>query len=91
MMYIHRMIRTQLYLGTDIHARLRRLAKQQGRTVSDLVREALERAYGRAGVDERLATMEAIGGLWRGREDLEDTPAFVRRLRRSTHRKVPRS
>ena len=40
------MVRTQLYLDEAIHARLRNLSRQQGRTISELVREALVRAYG---------------------------------------------
>jgi len=39
-MYILRVIRTQRYLDAALHRRLRDLADQQGRTVSDLVRAA---------------------------------------------------
>ena len=85
-MYIHRMVRMQLYLDASMHGRLRRLARQQGRTVSDLVRDALERAYGRAGTDRQVKTLEAIVGLWRDRDDLGTTDAYVRRLRRDTRR-----
>jgi len=85
-MYIHRMIRTQLYLDAELHRRLRDLADKQGRTVSDLVREAVARAYGTVEVDERLATLEGITALWRDRKDLGDTAAYVRRLRRDTRR-----
>jgi len=35
--YIHRMIRAQLYLDERVHQRLRGIAGKQGRTVSDLV------------------------------------------------------
>jgi len=35
--YMHRMIRTQLYLDERVHQRLRGIAGKQGRTVSDLV------------------------------------------------------
>ena len=52
-MYIHRMVRTQLYLDEAIHGRLQTIARRQGRTASDLVREALLRAYGRPHADER--------------------------------------
>jgi hypothetical protein len=83
------MIRTQLYLDEAVHRRLRALARQQGRTVSELVREALVRAYG-AGGDERAATLRAIEGLWRHRRDIGDTAAYVRGLRRDTHRLRPR-
>ena len=80
------MIRTQLYLDEDIHQRLRGLADKQGRTISDLVREALARAYGAGHIDERITTLQEITSLWRDRDDLGATDAYVRRLRRDTHR-----
>ncbi len=79
------MVRTQLFLSEAIHARLRLLARKQGRTVSDLAREALERVYGNPDEEER--TLLAITGLWRGRKDLGSTNAYVRRLRRDTRRR----
>ena len=84
-MYIHHMIRTQLYLDEPIHRRLRSLARRQGRTISDLVREAVARTYG-LGEDERVRTLRAIEGIWRDRKDLPDTAAYVRQLRRDTRR-----
>jgi hypothetical protein len=80
------MIRTQLYLDDAIHARLRDLARRQKRTISDLVREALERAYGAGSADERLRTLEAIRGLWRDRDEIKSRE-YVRRLRSDTKRK----
>ena len=78
------MVRTQLYLDEELHRRLREAAERQGRTVSDLVREAVARAFGQPGNEERLATLNGIESLWRDRDDLGDTPAYVRRLRRDT-------
>lgn len=86
-MYIHHMVRTQLYLDEAIHRRLRRLATTQGRTVSDLVREAVARAYGPEQAEERLTTLDGITSLWRDRVDLGATDAYVRRVRRDTRRR----
>jgi len=86
MMYIHHVTRTQLYLDATMHAHLQRLARKQGRTVSDLVRDALTRAYGVGEQDERVATLRAIEGLWQHRRDIGDTAAYVRGLRRGTRR-----
>ena len=83
-MYIHHMTRTQLYLDDAVHARLTALARRQGRSMSDLVREALARAYGEDREDERKNSLKAIEGLWKDRSDLPDTGAYVRRLRRNT-------
>jgi predicted transcriptional regulator len=80
------MVRTQLYLDEAIHARLSMLARKQGRTLSELVREALARAYGPGGADERRATLLAIEGLWKDRADLGGTAEYVRRLRNDTRR-----
>ncbi|HEY3216773.1 MAG TPA: CopG family transcriptional regulator [Candidatus Eisenbacteria bacterium] len=81
------MVRTQLFLDEDLHARLRALARRQGRTVSALVRDALARAFGGGTQDERARTLEGIFGLWRDRKDLGSTDAYVRRLRRGTRRR----
>jgi plasmid stability protein len=86
-MYIHRVRRTQLYLDEGIHQRLRALAARQGRTVSDLVREAVARAYGAGHVEERLSTLDGITSLWHDRDDLGATDAYVRRVRRDTRRR----
>ncbi len=80
------MVRTQLYLDEATHRRLQALARRQGRTLSELVREALTRAYGKPDADARDATLRAIEGLWRDRDDIGDSTAYVRRLRHDTHR-----
>lgn len=84
------MVRSQLYLGDAMHRRLAALARRQGRTISDLVRDSLRRTYGAADGDEREATLRAIEGPWGDRKDLGDTAAYVRRLRRDAHRLRPR-
>lgn len=84
------MVRLQLDLDEALHRRLQIAARRQGRTLSELVRDALVRAYGLPNAAEREATLRAIEGLWRDREDLGDTFAYVRRLRRDTRRLRPR-
>jgi hypothetical protein len=80
------MVRTQLYLDEDLHARLRTIASEQGRTISDLVRDALRRFYGDDESGRKRKTLRALEGLWKDREDLDDTDEYVRRLRRDTRR-----
>ena len=81
------MVRTQLFLDEAMHVRLRTLARKQGRTVSALVREALARAFGPSKMDERMRNLKAIEGLWRDRKDIGSTRAYVRNLRKDTHRR----
>jgi len=85
-MYIHHMVRTQLYLEERLHARLRDLARKQGRTISDLVRDALGRAYGRTDPARGLRALHAIEGIWRDRADIGSAGEYVRRLRQDTRR-----
>jgi hypothetical protein len=80
-MYIHRVIRTQLYLDERLHARLKDISKKQGKTISELVREALVRLYGSAALSEELRTLDAVAGLWKDRADIGDTREYIRRLR----------
>jgi hypothetical protein len=80
------MVRTQLYLDEAVHRRLSDLARKQHRTISDLVREAVASAYGVDDAAEQKRTLRAVCGLWRDRDDLGTTSAYVRRLRRDTGR-----
>jgi hypothetical protein len=80
------MIKTQAFLDEVMLARLRALARTQGRSVSELVREAFTRMLGGGTAAERLRTSNAVQGLWRDRNDLGDTYEYVRSLRRDTHR-----
>ena len=75
-----------MYLDEEVHAFLRDLAERQGRTILDLVRKAIARAYGRGGAAEKLRTLDGIEGLWQDRRDVGRTDAYVRRLRRDTRR-----
>ena len=84
MLYIVR--RTQLYLEEDLWSALHARARQQGTTISDLVRKAAREQY--MSLDEdRRAAMEGIVGLWKDRTDLPDTETYVRGLRKDTRRK----
>ncbi len=79
------MTRARLYLDEAIHERLRELSREQGRAISEFVRDALVRTYGLPGADRRLTTLKPIEGLWKDR-DGGGTRAYVRRLRTGTRR-----
>lgn len=82
-MYIYIMMtRTQIYLTPAIQGALDARAKETGRSRSQLIREALERAYlgdGASRMGVVLAALEASAGAWSGRDD--DGEAFVERMR----------
>jgi predicted transcriptional regulator len=75
------MRRTQLYLDDDLWNALHTRARSAGTTISNLVREAIrERYLGK--LDERKTAMQAAVGLWKERDDIGGSVAYVRRLRR---------
>ena len=75
------MRRTQLYLDDDLWNALHARARSAGTTISELVREAIrERYLGK--LDERKTAMQAAVGLWKNRQDIGDSAAYVRKLRR---------
>ena len=79
------MRRTQIYLDGDQRRKLDRVAKRTHRTVSDLIREAIDARYGAAPKKEFLeALLAGDFGVWKGRKDLEATDIYVRTLRRGS-------
>jgi len=75
------MKRTQLYLNEDIWKALHIRSRQQGTSVSELVRQAVRDKYGSSPARRREA-MQALVGMWKDRKDLHDSTAYVRRLRK---------
>lgn len=80
--------RTQITLTDDQYARLKHESERSGVGLAELVRRALDLAYG--GVDdERAAEALAVSfGAWQARE--EDGAQYVERLRRGIARRLDR-
>jgi hypothetical protein len=80
------MKRTQLYLEDDLWAALHVRSRQSGLSISELVRQAIrDRYFGRQ--VKRREAMEGVVGIRRDRSDVEDTGAYIRRLRKGTRLK----
>lgn len=74
------MRRTQLYLDDDLWNALRTRARNEGTTVSELVRQAVrERFLGK--LEERREAMQGLVGIRKDRSDLSASVGYVRRLR----------
>jgi predicted DNA-binding protein len=79
-MYIYIVERTQIYLTRRESSTLARLAKETGRTRSQLIREAIAAQYVLSADAEALtAALDATAGLWSDRTETGE--AYVERLR----------
>jgi hypothetical protein len=76
------MRRTQIYLEDRQLSGLRAVARASGRTVSEVIRDAVDDklAGPRDGVDFDSA-LDRVTGIWANRADLGATDDLVRRLR----------
>jgi len=67
--------KTTVLFDPEKYKRLKRIARVQGRTVGELIRESVEIRFGLASVEERLAAVESLGemslpaGTW---EEMEE-------------------
>jgi hypothetical protein len=79
------MRRTQIYLHDRQRRKLGQVAKRTHRTVSDLIREAIDARYAVTPKSDFLGALRAGAfGTWKQRPDLGPTDTYVRRLRRGS-------
>jgi predicted DNA-binding protein len=77
------MRRTQIYLDDRQRRKLDHVAKRTRRTVSELIREAIDARYAAAPKEDFLDALRAgTFGVWKDRHDLGRTDRYVRRVRR---------
>lgn len=76
------MVRTQIYLTEQEQHALREMARQTGRTQSELIREAVDRFLENAAPADRLSKLREARGMWKSRCDLPDLGTLRRELDR---------
>lgn len=75
--------RTQIYLEDRQRRKLDRVAKRTRRTMSELIREAIDARYTATPKEDFLdALRTGAFGVWKKRSDLGPTDAYLRQVRR---------
>jgi hypothetical protein len=78
--------RTQLYLDEEACRVLDELSKKEKKTISQLVREAIDVVYLHEKKPDLLDALARSKGIWSDRKDM-DTEKYIRKLRRDTRLK----
>lgn len=81
------MKRTQLYLDEEVARILDTLSRQQGTTVSELVRTSLRERYMPGRDLDKVSLARELSGIWRRPKDLKEIDKAVRQLRRGSRLK----
>jgi hypothetical protein len=77
------MRRKQIYLGDKQVAQLKAAAKTSARSVSEIIRDAIDEKLARADeTDDFERALAAAAGIWARRADIGSTDEYVRKLRR---------
>lgn len=77
------MRRTQIYLDERQQRELHRAAERTGKTVSALIREAIDARFATTSNEHFLEALRTGAfGVWRNRADLGTVESYVRRVRR---------
>jgi predicted transcriptional regulator len=77
------MRRTQIYLDDRQRRKLDRVAQRTHRSLSELIREAIDARYAATPKEDFLAALrDGAFGVWKGRSDLGPTVPYLRRVRR---------
>ena len=84
------MVRTQIYLDEGQKSALERLSAERRATVSDLIRQAVDRFIGSESIKFEDA-LDRSFGIWRNRRDLDEPSGYIRKIRSEWEEREHRS
>ncbi len=77
------MQRTQIYLNEKDHLRLNQLSSHSGKTISQLIREAIENFLRKNSNPDRLSLLKQGKGIWKDRNDLSEFEKIRKEINRT--------
>ena len=82
------MVRTQIYITDKERESLQDIAKQTGRSQSELIRQAIEGFLNQFTQPDRRTLLQQAKGIWEHRKDLPDFRAIRNEFDRLENTKV---
>lgn len=70
------MIRTQIYLTDKQRSELAIIAKNLGKTQSEIIRDAIDHLINQADQKKKKMALQKAAGIWKNRTDLPDFRAI---------------
>lgn len=77
------MHRTQIYLSENEMIYLRNLSRIKKKTLSELIREAIDKFYVIGKKQKLSQAIDVVFGIWADRRDMPKTKQYLRALRKS--------
>ena len=74
------MDRTQIYLDSTNKEKLKKIAEETGKTMAELIREAVDQYIANSQESSIKKVIES-SGLWKDREDIADAAEYVNEMR----------
>lgn len=76
------MQRTQIYLNKQDHLKLSYISGKSGKSISQLIREAIEYYLSQHSDQDRLSVLRKARGIWKDRDDYQEFVKIRQELNR---------
>ena len=78
-----KMQRTQIYLNEQAHLKLTQISSHTGKTISQLIREAIENFLRQNPNQDRLSLLKKGKGIWKDRNDFSEFEKIRKEMNRT--------
>jgi predicted DNA-binding protein len=81
------MERTQIYIDTEQKKKLQKIAAEESKTMSEVIREAIV-SYIADNHRQAADKLNQTSGLWKDRKDIKDSVAYTEELRKKWYERL---